>query len=112
MTAIRNFTIGTSTNLYSFAECQPGFPRGIPCLWRVIFRRRIFMRNLSRTVLGFLISLLFFTTALAQTAAQTQQSNNQPPTPVVTATASSNRVRYVSMGEVNQTRLQIFSPDG
>jgi hypothetical protein len=31
---------------------------------------------------------------------------------IVTATASSQRVRYVAMGEVNQTRLQVFSADG
>src|SRR5205085_4452309 len=28
------------------------------------------------------------------------------------ATASSQRVRYISVGEVNQTRLQVFSSDG
>jgi len=34
------------------------------------------------------------------------------PVPIVTATASQERVRYASLGEVQQTRLQVFSADG
>ncbi|HEV7374041.1 MAG TPA: hypothetical protein VGN95_04965 [Pyrinomonadaceae bacterium] len=34
------------------------------------------------------------------------------PTVIVSATASSQRVRYASLGEVHQTRLQVFSTDG
>jgi hypothetical protein len=36
----------------------------------------------------------------------------QSPVPIVTATALQERVRYASLGEVQQTRLQVFSADG
>ena len=41
--------------------------------------------------------------------AQDQSGAKQP---MVTGTASTNRVRFVSMGEVQETRLQVFSQDG
>lgn len=61
-----------------------------------------------RSFATLLIVLFSLSTALAQT----QQSGSQPPTPVVTAAASTDRVRYASLGEVHQTRLQVFSGDG
>ncbi len=55
-----------------------------------------------------LISLL----APAAARAQTQRPESQSQPPVVTASASPGRVRYAALGEVHQTRLQVFSPDG
>ncbi len=45
---------------------------------------------------------------------ETPPPGKQPPTlpVIVTATASRLRVRYVAVGEVHQTRLQVFSIDG
>lgn len=42
----------------------------------------------------------------------TERVANSSSTVIVAATASSQRVRYVAIGEVNQTRLQVFSQDG
>jgi hypothetical protein len=44
--------------------------------------------------------------------AQQESSLGQSPVPIVTATASNERVRYLAAGEVQQTRLQVFSSDG
>jgi hypothetical protein len=83
----------------------------------------------ARTLFTLLFSLLLLSTALAQTATRTRlpvdtelPTQPQPATqihpgtqlltPIVTATASGQRVRYIAAGEVNQTRLQIFSTDG
>ncbi|HEY5884689.1 MAG TPA: hypothetical protein VIT88_08385 [Pyrinomonadaceae bacterium] len=44
--------------------------------------------------------------------AQTRRTGAQNSNPIVTATTSNGRVRYASLGEVNQTRLQVFSADG
>lgn len=66
------------------------------------------MVTISRfTATLLLIVLAFFVNALAQ-----EESGAKASSPLITATASSQRVRYVSMGEVQQTRLQVFSPDG
>ncbi|MBD0369771.1 MAG: hypothetical protein ICV60_02880, partial [Pyrinomonadaceae bacterium] len=40
------------------------------------------------------------------------QEQTGAASPVVTATATAGKVRYVSMGEVQQTRVQVFSSDG
>ena len=66
------------------------------------------MITASRSLAIFLFSLLLLSTALAQTP----PFDGQVTTPVVTVTASPARVRYVSMGEVHQTRLQVFSIEG
>jgi hypothetical protein len=55
-----------------------------------------------------LLSISLCSGVLAQTGRQNAQTSN----PIVTATTSNGRVRYASLGEVNQTRLQVFSPDG
>src|SRR5216684_96676 len=68
-----------------------------------LFRRRTFMSNAQRTLLFAGFFLLLFSRALSQTPTPA----NQAPIPMVTATASSERVRYVSAGEVHQTRLQV-----
>jgi hypothetical protein len=41
-----------------------------------------------------------------------KEPSTQPSPVIVTATATSQRVRYASLGEVHQTRLQVFSVDG
>jgi hypothetical protein len=73
----------------------------------------------AHVVLATLSACLWLSTASqAQTLTPTRpateaiQINAQPPEPLVTAIASSSRVRYVTVGEVNQTRLQVFSPEG
>ena len=58
------------------------------------------------------VILVLLLVLLGTAVAQGQTGAGAPEPPVVTATASSDRVRYVSMGEVNQTRLQVFAPDG
>ncbi len=76
------------------------------------------MSIIIRTVFTLSLSLLLFGAALAQTPVQTrpttetQPPNIQRPTPVVTATAGNHQVRYVAVGEVHHTRLQVFSSDG
>jgi hypothetical protein len=108
MIAIRAFTPGARTKLRGFADDQQSFPSLILRLWPMTLERRVPMHGITRIIPCLLLSLLLLSTALAQT----QQSNGRPPAPVVTATASSHQVRYVSMGEVQQTRLQVFAPDG
>ncbi len=55
-------------------------------------------------------------TGNTETVIDTLPSKKEPPeqvsTVIVTATANSQRVRFVSIGEVNQTRLQVFSAQG
>jgi hypothetical protein len=66
------------------------------------------MFSITRTLFTLLFSLSLFTTVYSQT----QRPNAETSHPIVTATTSNGRVRYASLGEVNQTRLQVFSPDG
>jgi trimeric autotransporter adhesin len=63
--------------------------------------------TMFRVVATFTLLLLFLSTALAQEKPSTETS-----APLITATASQGRVRYLCMGEVQQTRLQVFSADG
>jgi hypothetical protein len=84
------------------------------------------MITTRRLLTTLLFSLFLCATVLAQTPTPTPRDtalpiDGQPPpkppatqssTPLVTATTSSQRVRYISVGEVNQTRLQVFSADG
>src|SRR2546425_1052950 len=73
------------------------------------------MSIVTRTALIILCSLLLLSTGLLVLStglAQTQQPDTQSSVPIVIVTASSQRVRYISAGEVNQTRLQVFSPAG
>jgi hypothetical protein len=46
------------------------------------------------------------------TAQQGGSTTTQSPVPIVTATATTERVRYASLGEVHQSRLQVFSAAG
>jgi trimeric autotransporter adhesin len=55
---------------------------------------------------------VFLLLVLSSAAFAQEQSSAGTASPLVTATASAGRVRYVSMGEVQQTRLQVFSPEG
>ena len=57
--------------------------------------------------------ILLFSLSLAiNVFAQARRANGQASNPIVTATTSNGRVRYASLGEVNQTRLQVFAADG
>jgi hypothetical protein len=107
MIAIRHFKPKARTPR-GFAESQQSFPRVSLCRWPTTLERRHLMPGIMRIALGLLFSLFLFSAARAQT----QPSGNKPAAPVVTATASSRQVRYVCMGEVQQTRLQVFSADG
>jgi hypothetical protein len=71
-------------------------------------KRRTLITGITRSLFG----LLFYLLLVSPVLAQTQQPNGRPLTPVVTATAGNYQVRYVSMGEVRQTRLQVFSSEG
>src|SRR3954470_345096 len=62
------------------------------------------------TILRHAVTVFLLLTFSAVAFAQEQQGKGNAP--VITATASAGRVRYVSMGEVHQTRVQVFSPDG
>jgi hypothetical protein len=87
------------------------------------------MPKLPRLTVTFYLFFLLSITAIAQTSVQTplsseresaidaapheKQTLTQPSSSIIiTATASGQRVRFVSIGEVNQTRLQVFSADG
>src|SRR2546423_344574 len=75
------------------------------------------MPNKARTLAGCLLLLLLCFPSLAQTdqpidAQPIKKTPQSQSTVIITATASSQRVRYISVGEVNQTRLQVFSADG
>lgn len=59
-----------------------------------------------------LILLLFTATALAQNDALTGGDTAPSASPLVTATASTTHVRFVSLGEVSRLRLEVYSPDG
>src|SRR4051812_33645728 len=65
-------------------------------------------RLLSSCIL--MVSLLCFLGSSA--LAQNGTTSIQAQTPIVTATAGHQRVRYSALGEVNETRLQVFSVDG
>lgn len=108
MTAIRNLTLGLRTERHISAEFEPCLSIASLCLGRRLFNRRTIMFRISRTV----ITLLFSLSLLSPVFAQTRRSNAQTPGPIVTATTSNGRVRYASLGEVNQTRLQVFSQEG
>jgi hypothetical protein len=80
------------------------------------------MKTVSRILATLLFSLLLLSTAHAQTPRDTElpidtlvpakrPSTTASPV-IVSATANSRRVRYASLGEVHQTRLQVFSADG
>lgn len=66
------------------------------------------MPGITRPLVSLLFPLLIFSAGFAQTRRPNAQTSN----PIVTATTSNGRVRYASLGEVNQTRLQVFSQDG
>jgi hypothetical protein len=70
------------------------------------------MITIRNFTLGILLPLLIFSTALAQTRQTTQSSDGQGATMIVTVTASTARMRCATLGEVKQTRLQVFSADG
>ena len=75
------------------------------------------MITIARTLVGCLFLLSLGLPVLAQTdqpidAQPIKKTPQSQSTIIITATASSQRVRYVAMGEVNQTRLQVFSSDG
>jgi hypothetical protein len=70
------------------------------------------MTTARRSLATLSFSLLLFSTLFAQTPTPSNPPSITPSIPVVTATASSQRVRYVSIGEVHQVRLQVFSTDG
>jgi hypothetical protein len=71
-----------------------------------------------------LFSLLLSSTAISQTPLTKEmplptgtellkkQSSTPAPSPIVIVTAGNQNVRYASLGEVHQTRLQVFSTDG
>jgi hypothetical protein len=67
------------------------------------------MKTTHRIFATFLICVCSLSIATAQ---QRDSTTAQSPVPIVTATASNERVRYASLGEVHQSRLQIFSANG
>jgi hypothetical protein len=71
------------------------------------FSGEIIMVTMFRFTATFLLLLVLLGNVSAQ-----DESGTKASAPLITATASSQRVRYVSMGEVHQARLQVFSPDG
>ena len=118
MTITRDFTPGNSTELSTFAEDSPVNRAVSLPLHHLNFRRRTLMPAITRTLSVFLFLLVLFGTASAQDRTLTQnttdapQTNSLASTPAVTATAGIHQVRYVSLGEVQHTRLQVFAPDG
>jgi hypothetical protein len=75
------------------------------------------MKTAPRLLSSLLLSLLCYLPAWAQTNqtidARPAQKQIVTQTPIIiTATAVGQRVRCVALGEVNQTRLQVFSTDG
>src|SRR2546423_5308966 len=108
MTAIKNLTPELGTEHHIFAESEQSLSMVKPCLGHTTIRRRIIMLSIPRTIITLLLSISLCSGVLAQTGRQNAQTSN----PIVTATTSNGRVRYASLGEVNQTRLQVFSPDG
>jgi hypothetical protein len=71
------------------------------------FQGEFIVTTAIRSTITFALLLILCGAAFAQ-----GQTGNGAASPTVTGTASTDRVRYVSMGEVQQTRLQVFSPDG
>ena len=69
------------------------------------------MPRLLRSVSTCLLIFLLFGIGAAQTTSTTQ-TRSEPQSPTVTATAAAERVRYASLGEVHETRLQVFAKDG
>jgi hypothetical protein len=66
------------------------------------------MFSITRTLFTLLLSVAISSAVFAQARRPIAQTSN----PIVTATTSNGRVRYTSLGEVNHTRLQVFSSDG
>lgn len=65
------------------------------------------------TISRFLVPLLLLCFSFNVTSAQTgNATSNQSASVAISASASSTAVRFVSLGEVNQTRVQVFSADG
>src|SRR5688500_14990207 len=108
MTAIKNLTTAAGTERHTFAESEHSLSMVKSCLGHRTIGRRIIMLTIPRTVFTLLLSISLFSGVLAQT----RRANEQTLSPIVTATTSNGRVRYASLGEVNQTRLQVFSTDG
>jgi Chaperone of endosialidase len=67
------------------------------------------MKTTRRSLATLLLCLISLSIASGQ---QRDSTTQQSPVPIVTATASTERVLYVSIGEAYQTRLQVFSPTG
>ncbi|MDT5122505.1 MAG: trimeric autotransporter adhesin [Acidobacteriota bacterium] len=75
------------------------------------------MFTFSRTLTGFLFALLICLPVCAQTAQPIDAVPAQKPPQtqasiIIAATANNQRVRYAALGEVNQTRVQVFAADG
>ena len=108
MIAIRNLAPGLSTERKKSAEFETCPSTSQPCLSHRTFKRRTNMFSIFRT----LFTLLFSLSLAVNVFAQTRRANGEASNPIVTATTSNGRVRYASLGEVNQTRLQVFAADG
>ena len=108
MNAIRTLTLRPGTerkNVAKFETCQSTSPL---CSDHSTFKWRITMFSIFRTLITFVFCLSLGITVFAQT----RRSNGNASSPIVTATTSNGHVRYASLGEVNQTRLQVFAVDG
>ena len=108
MIAIRNLTRGLSTERKYSAEFETCPSIALLCSNHRTFKRRINMFRIFRTF----FTLLFSLSLAVNVFAQTRRANGQAANPIITATTSNGRVRYTSLGEVNQTRLQVFAADG
>jgi hypothetical protein len=73
----------------------------------LIFQGEFIVTTTTRATITVILLFILCGAAFAQ-----GQSGNGASSPTVTGTASAGHVRYVSMGEVQQTRLQVFSQDG
>lgn len=82
------------------------FPTDVNCNLCSLFQRINTMSTLIRILLVVFVLALVQSTNLAQTQTGGGWSIS------VSVTAGNNHVRYVSVGEVQQTRLQVFGPSG
>ena len=107
MTATRNLTPGSGeAQLFADSTSCPSMLS--LCSGHKTYKRRTTMFSIYRT----LFTILFSISLVSGVFGQARRPNGQVSSPIVTATTSNGRVRYASLGEVNQSRLQVFSADG
>lgn len=108
MTALRNLTLRLRIDRLISAKVELCQSIVSLCFGRRTFKRSINMFRNYRTAITLMFSLSFLSPLFAQTGQPQALTSN----PIVTATTSNGKVRYASLGEVHQTRLQVFSREG